>query len=168
MSALRRVLLHLSVAGAAISATAAVAGAVRPQVSVLVRNEASVDQKLVDRAKAEVTRLYALIDVQLIWVAKVPMPERRLVVICLVTREPGGTSLPESALGYTPAKPGERGVLAYVFLRRIERVSERFKARIDFVLAVSIAHELGHMLVPDGVHTKRGLMRAEWDDVDFG
>jgi hypothetical protein len=168
MTALRRVLLHLSVAGAAISATPAVAGPVRPQVWVLLRNEATVEQKLIDKAKAEVTRLYALIDVELIWVTKVPTPEKPLLVICLVTREPGGRSLPESALGYTPARPGNRGVLAYVFLRRIERASQRFKARIDFVLAVSIGHELGHMLLPDGSHTKRGLMRSEWDDVDFG
>jgi hypothetical protein len=167
MTALHTVLLHLFVASGAISVTPAVAGAVRPQIWVLLRNDARAEQRLVDNAKAEVTRLYALIDVDLIWVTEVPIPEIPLHVICLVIQEPDGKSLPESALGVTPAGLGHRGVLAYVFLRRIERASRRFKARIDFVLAVTISHELGHMLMPDGPHTKNGLMRAEWRDVDF-
>src|SRR4030095_6353445 len=168
MRALHRVLLHLSVAGAAVSATPAVAGPVRPQVYVLLKNDARAEQGLVDGAKAELARLYALIEVELIWVTEVQPPEKPLHVICLVAREPAGQSLPESALGYTPARPGTRGVLAYVFLRRIERASQRFKARIDFVLAVSIGHELGHMLLTDGSHAKSGLMRVRWDDMDFG
>ena len=167
MPALQKVLLHLFVASGAISVTPAVAGAVRPQILVLFRNDARAEQGLVDSAKAEVTRLYALIDVDLIWVTEVPTPEKLLHVICLVIKEPDGTILSESALGVTPAGRGHRGVLAYVFLRRIERASQRFKARIDFVLAVTIGHELGHMLVPDRPHTKNGLMRAEWRDVDF-
>ena len=40
MTALHKVLLHLSVAGGALSATPAVAGPVRPQVWVLLRNDA--------------------------------------------------------------------------------------------------------------------------------
>jgi hypothetical protein len=168
MAALLKVLLHLSVAGGALSATPGIARPVRPQVWVLLRNDGRAEQRLVDSAKAELARLYALIDVDLIWVTDSPTSERHLYVICLVTKEPAGRTLPESALGYTSAKPGHRGVLAYVFLRRIERASERFKARIDFVLAVSIGHELGHMLLPDGSHTKSGLMRGQWNDVDFG
>lgn len=168
MTALHKVLLHVSVASGLFSATPAVAGPQRPQVWVLLRNDARADPKLVDSAKAELARLYALIDVDLVWVTEIPTPEKRLHVICLVNGEPAGRSLPESALGYTPAGHGQRGVLAYVFLRRIERASQRFKARIDFVVAVSIGHELGHMLLPDGSHVKSGLMRAEWDNLDFG
>ena len=167
MTALQNVLLHLFVASGAISVTPAVA-AVRPQIWVLLRNDARAEQRLVDNAKAEVTRLYALIDVDLIWVTEGPTPDKLLHVICLVATEPDGKSLPESALGVTPGGLRHRGVLAYVFLRRIERASQRFKVRIDFVLAVTISHELGHMLIPDGPHTKSGLMRAEWSDVDFG
>ena len=168
MTALQEVLLHLVVASGAISMTPAVAGAVRPQFWVFLRNDARAEQRLVDNAKAEVTRLYALIDVDLIWVTGVPTPEKPLHVICLVTKELDGQNLPESALGVTPTGLGHRSVLAYVFLRRIERASQRFKARIDFVLAVTISHELAHMLMPDGPHTRNGLMRAKWGEVDFG
>ena len=146
MAALLLVLLHLSVAGGALSATPGSAPSVRPQVRVLLRNDGRAEQHLVDSAKAELARLYALIDVDLIWVTDSPTSERQLYVICLVAKEPAGRTLPESALGYTAARPGHRGVLAYVFLRRIERAAQRFKARIDFVLAVSIGHELGHVV----------------------
>ena len=35
------------------------------------------------------------------------------------------------------------------------------------MLAIAIAHELGHLLLPDGKHAKAGLMRALWDGNDF-
>jgi hypothetical protein len=148
-----------------LAATGAAAGVTtdRPRVWAFLNNEAEADQHLLDQACAEATRLYAAIDIDLIWVAKVPGPDTRLHVISLVTWEPGKAK-PPSVLGYTVGSPGR---LAYVFLRRVERVSQRFKARVDNVLAVSIAHELGHMLLPRGSHARTGLMRPHWDDVDL-
>jgi hypothetical protein len=36
------------------------------------------------------------------------------------------------------------------------------------VLAAAIAHELGHMLLPDGMHAKQGIMAAPWTKEHFG
>jgi hypothetical protein len=72
-----------------------------------------------------------------------------------------------SVLGYTQIAPGKRGVRGYVFWRRVERASLAFTARLDHVLAVAIAHELGHMLLPNGKHAKSGLMGAPWDSGHF-
>lgn len=94
MTALHKVLLHLSVASGLFSATPAVAGPQRPQVWVLLRNDARADLKLVDSAKAELARLYALIDVDLVWVTEIPTPEKRLHVICLVNGDPPGGVFP--------------------------------------------------------------------------
>jgi hypothetical protein len=58
--------------------------------------------------------------------------------------------------------------MAYVFVSRIERTAQKFKARLDNILAIAIAHELGHMLLPDGSHARSGLMRPNWDSIDFG
>jgi hypothetical protein len=49
----------------------------------------------------------------------------------------------------------------------VERASQAFTASLDKVLAVAIAHELGHMLLPSGKHSKFGLMRAPWDANHF-
>jgi hypothetical protein len=108
-----------------------------------------------------------VIDVDLIWLTKVPGPDTRLHIISLVPWEPKGDKIAPSVLGYTPASPGRRGILGYVFLRRVEQASKRFKARVDHVLAVSIAHELGHMRLPDGSHSKTGIMQAPWDSTHF-
>jgi len=35
------------------------------------------------------------------------------------------------------------------------------------VLACAIAHELGHLLMPDNAHAASGLMRAGWRRDDF-
>jgi hypothetical protein len=54
-----------------------------------------------------------------------------------------------------------------VFWSRVERASSSFTASLDRVLAVAIAHEIGHMLLPDGKHAKSGLMAAPWDPSHF-
>jgi len=35
------------------------------------------------------------------------------------------------------------------------------------VLAIAIAHELGHMLLPNQAHAKRGLMESPWNSGHF-
>jgi hypothetical protein len=36
------------------------------------------------------------------------------------------------------------------------------------VLAYAAAHEVGHLLLGDQAHTPQGLMKASWDNQDFG
>jgi hypothetical protein len=56
----------------------------RPAVPVLINNEAGADQRLLDSAKTEAARLYALTGVDLVWVSKVTSPDPRLRIISLV------------------------------------------------------------------------------------
>jgi len=133
----------------------------------MIQNEANVPSELVERARGEVTRLFGLIDVDLTWVTDVPDPGTRLRVVSLTTWEPPDQKVQTSVLGYTQIAAGKRGVRGYVFWRRVERASLAFTARLDRLLAVAIAHELGHMLLPDGKHAKSGLMGAPWDAGHF-
>jgi hypothetical protein len=126
-----------------------------------------VPSDIVDRASVEVARLFSLIGVEIVWVSDVPPPGTRVRIASLVTWKPREDWIPATALGYALTGPGARGILAYVFWPRIERVSEQFSARLDNVLAVAIAHEIGHMLLPDGSHAEQGLMKATWDSGDF-
>jgi hypothetical protein len=167
MKRLIRLRVVLLFAAVVTSTTATASERVRPTVFAMLSNQAKADTALLVSAEAEVTRLYARIDVDLIWLTKVPGPDTRLHIISLVPWEPKEDRISRSVLGYTPASPGRRGILGYVFLRRVEQASQRFKARIDNVLAVSIAHELGHMRLPDGSHAKTGIMQAPWDSSHF-
>jgi len=139
----------------------------RPTVLVMLQNDADVPSGLVERARGEVTRLFGLIEVDIAWVTDVPEPGTRLRVVSITTWEPSDQKVQPSVLGYTQVAPGKRGVRGYVFWRRVERASLTFTASLDQLLAVAIAHELGHMLLPDGSHAEGGLMRAPWDAGHF-
>ena len=132
-----------------------------PGVMVMLQNEAGLRADLVARAAAEVVRLYSLIGVDIEWVTSVPENDGRLRSVCLVTRHSGEDSLSSHVLGVTYTRPGEPGKRAHVFVERVQRASLQFSVPICDVLAVVIAHELGHMLMPDGSHSKSGLMSAE-------
>ena len=132
----------------------------------MLQNDANAPSDLVDRARGEVARLYSLIDIDIVWVTEVPA-DTRLRVVSLTTWEPSEKKVQPSVLGYTQVAPGKRGMRGYVFWRRVEQVSQKFTASLENVLAVAIAHELGHMLLPDGKHAKAGLMRAPWDANNF-
>jgi hypothetical protein len=140
---------------------------VRPALLVMLQNDANVEADFAGKAQAEVTRLFALIDIEISWVTEVPPAGTRLRVVSLTMWEPSDRKVPASVLGYTQVAPGKRGTRAYVFWNRVERASLSFTASLDKVLAVAIAHELGHMLLPDGKHAKSGLMAAPWDPSHF-
>ena len=139
----------------------------RPTVVVMLQNDANAPADLVDRAQAEVTRLFDPTGVTVAWVTEVPSTGCRLRVISLTTWEPLDQKVQASVLGYTQIAPGKRGIRGYVFWRRVDMASQRFTANLDKVLAVAIAHELGHMLLPNGRHAKTGLMQAPWDANHF-
>ena len=132
----------------------------------MLQNEANVESDLAAKAQSEVARLFDLINVNLMWVTEVPAAGIRLRVVSVTTWEPPDR-IPASVLGYTQVAPGKRGTRAYVFWSRVERASSSFTASLDKVLAVAIAHEIGHMLLPDGKHAKSGLMAAPWDPSHF-
>ena len=57
--------------------------------------------------------------------------------------------------------------VVYVFYRRVEVEAQRYAVSIALVLACAFAHEVGHVLMPDGGHSQEGLMRACWNRDDF-
>ena len=156
----------LMVVGLSCVPAASHAQPVRPTLLVMLQNDANVDSDLVAKAQSEVARLFDLIDVDLLWVTEVPAAGTRLRVVSVTTWEPPD-KIQASVLGYTQVAPGKRGTRAYVFWSRVERASSSFTASLDKVLAVAIAHEIGHMLLPDGKHAKSGLMAAPWDPSHF-
>jgi len=67
-------------------------------------------------------------------------------------------------MGFTNQESG--GGLVYVFYDRIAQVSEGNQLDSAALLGAVIAHELGHLLLPSGSHSTRGLMRAGWNRSD--
>ena len=59
------------------------------------------------------------------------------------------------------------GTYGTVFLKSAEEKASDANLPRSIVLAYAAAHEVGHLLLGDQVHTPRGLMKATWDTNDF-
>ena len=61
----------------------------------------------------------------------------------------------------------QTGTLATIFADRVTAAAARFQVERTMLLGRTLAHELGHLLLGTVSHTRRGLMRAWWTDVDL-
>jgi hypothetical protein len=138
-----------------------------PSVHVFAVNDASVPADLLHRAEAEVSRIFEDIGVAVIWTPAWPCGGQRPLIVRITAREMPERIVSPSTLGFTPGERGRRGVLAYVFYTRVAQASQKYLASIDKILAVTIVHELGHMLLPYGSHATSGVMSAKWDESHF-
>ncbi|HET7221534.1 MAG TPA: hypothetical protein VFJ02_25940 [Vicinamibacterales bacterium] len=136
------------------------------QVFVFLQNDNVVAPGICGRAKAEVSRFFAAIDVQILW-AETPGAEDDVKFLKMTTWEPNDHRLPPTALGAT--YPGElrRNTRAYILWPRVQHYAQRYAVPVDKLLAAAIAHELGHLLLPSRSHANRGLMQTPWDETHF-
>lgn len=135
-------------------------------VQVALHNDGLAPPDVVSRAQAEVTRLYALIGVEVVW--RPPTTDDAAVrMVKLTTWEPRNDRIPVMALGATYRAESPVDARAYVFWLRVQHYAQQFTIGIDMLLGAAIAHELGHILFPSGSHASRGLMRATWDREQF-
>jgi hypothetical protein len=68
----------------------------------------------------------------------------------------------QRVLGFATRSGTSVGPAAFVAYNRTAEIAASRHLSVASVLAHVIAHELGHLLLSDGHHTYRGLMRAHW------
>jgi Transcriptional regulator PadR-like family len=146
----------------------------RPHLTVFVdpRVPVSVDQ--LRRARLDVNRILGAIGVTTEWESEEP-PERwaqqparevptdyvvHLVIIARVSGLSGPDTLP---LGVTPPGDHRTGADVVVFHDHVEEFARERHKSASSVLALVIAHEIGHALLPAPAHTSVGIMQGEWD-----
>ena len=78
----------------------------------------------------------------------------------LLPHAPAG--LATGTLGYSLPCAGF-GIASTIFIDQCEGVTYQPATSFHKVLAYAIAHELGHVLLPSGEHSRASLMRARWD-----
>lgn len=79
-----------------------------------------------------------------------------LLTVRLTSSPDAGIDTPGDTLGF--AEPGTS--LAVVMYDRIEKFARKYHVGRQLVLGYSMAHELGHLLLPRNSHSITGLMRA--------
>jgi hypothetical protein len=104
-------------------------------------------------------------------------PGRRELIVRLV-RSPAQIAARTSSAPRTDTTPlvlGEAfidtreraGVLATVFVDRVELIAGLSETDATLLLGHAIAHELGHLLLGTNAHSVSGLMRAQWSSADI-
>jgi hypothetical protein len=164
------VLVMLAVIGAGNAARAA-EGSRQPGLTILVTCRVPIPVDDLRRASMDVTRILGAIGVTADWVLEEPssrLPERRpeagFVVHVLVDARPFvSSSADEVFLGVTPPAHLEGSAEILLFQDHIQQVAEFYQKTVSSVLALVVAHEIGHVLLPSPAHSNAGLMRTPWD-----
>ena len=141
----------------------------RPRVVIRLANTAQIPASQLALAQQRAAEIYDSAGVSIDWrrakaldddplpigqrwmeVFVVLAPDRLTGVIC------GANHLSESAMGV--AMVANR-YLAYVFTDRIAYLAARRSQLTSSLLGDVIAHEVGHLLLPESGHTRDGVMR---------
>lgn len=136
------------------------AGIVLALVTVAVHNLAGIPDASLKRAQADVETIFAAGGVSIAW------GESRLHLS--IRRQPDGGPGSDSrtALGTTIGGDHERGGSSFVFYDRVVLLARRYGQPTPRLLALAMAHEVGHLLLPAPAHSADGLMKAAWDGDD--
>jgi hypothetical protein len=96
-----------------------------------------------------------------------PLGPRELA-LRIVRSVPVGGLRPDLPLGHALIDTDVgTGVLATVYIDRVDWVAERTGVDRDTLLGRAIAHELGHLLMATSIHYTRGLMREMWTPAEI-
>jgi hypothetical protein len=135
-----------------------------------LHNLAGTPASIVESAQRELTRVYADIGVPVEWVNAAGGPDagaRAAMQVILVDREAGVLRRTRDTVLGATMWTGNGTPAIYVFYRRVEAEARRHSVSLALLLACTLAHELGHVLMPDRGHSADGLMRACWKSADF-
>jgi hypothetical protein len=132
-------------------------------IAIQIHNLAGAPPQVVSDGAREVARVYAAIDVPIDWVEVGAAGRDPAVVRVIVVREETGDlrRASETVMGATIWTPAGTPIV-YVFYRRVEAVANKYTSAVSMVFACTLAHEVGHVLMPDHAHSSQGLMRATW------
>jgi hypothetical protein len=145
-------------------------------LSVHLDNRAQVPAGVLHAATDEATQLFLAAGILITWeqpLAQAPedrgadmsaapglCDERLYLVVRLIRRTPD--SILPGALGF--ALPFARtGAHVLIFYDRVETLTRRADTSSNVILGHAIAHEIGHVLLRSGEHSRGGLMQAGWN-----
>jgi hypothetical protein len=144
------------------------------RLTIVVKTSAAISSDELRRVGMDVIRILGAIGVTTDWVTQpenswtvqggVPQPAQNFVInATIVAAQPGPSRSEEALLGQTPPGPHANGGDILVFYQRILEVAQLQQKATSSVLAIVLAHEIGHVLLPAPAHASAGIMQAPWD-----
>jgi hypothetical protein len=134
----------------------------RFSVQVLLQDDAGVPADVLEQAKRDATRVFGRSNIDLEWIEERTYQSSSLVM--RITAKPIGTkSRSRFVVGLAPGTREARGTMAFAFYERIQAYSAELALDVSQMLGHVMAHELGHLLLPNDAHSFTGVMRGAWD-----
>lgn len=163
----------------------------RPTITIHVRNYVGVAPQTLTEAEKVATEIYRKARVNIRW-ANVPLAAENgqlnsarhetytladIQLSILPDDMVGLLGLQNNVMGLAPGTGPDRGTV-YVFDSKVRTLYWRMSSvytngemdrhvSMDQVLGHAIAHEVGHLLLNQQVHSPHGIMRGEWSFLDF-
>ena len=148
------------------------------KITVHVYNYARVSHRTLARAGHEARRLFLKVPIETEWLDSPRSASERpcdhqlgpahVVVNILPYPVAEGFESHDDALGVSLApSDGDFGSCAYIFYSRISDVAHRTGVGEMPLLAYTLAHEVGHLLLGLNSHSAMGLMSGRWSRKDL-
>jgi hypothetical protein len=146
-----------------------------PDVRIRILDYARIADDVIAHAQQRVSDIYKSIGVEMRWQVTVrPLDPSssfadsltepsEFVLIMLSPRMSRRLKVAPDALGLAVVPPQGDGHIAYVLFDRVTRVAKAARSDVTDILGMVMAHEIGHLMLPDGSHSDSGLMRADWN-----
>jgi hypothetical protein len=150
----------------------------KQQLTLRIHDYARVGPKVLLRAQRLVSDSYGSIGVRTPWAETLhPFSDKDeptdccatedLTIIVLTTRMAERTRFPKDAVGCAVVGRGGGGRVAYIRYDRVAASAIQADWDAGDFMALVVAHEVGHLLLPIGSHSPDGLMRGRWDVNDL-
>jgi hypothetical protein len=135
------------------------------EVTVHYYNEAGIPEKALGQAIETANSVLRRAEVRVRWVDCYRQPKAcqngNALEVSIV--EKASTVRNASfSMGYSLLPAGGTGVYATVMWNRVRRYAETFDMPAIKVLGNAIAHEIGHLLLGTGEHSREGIMMPSW------
>jgi hypothetical protein len=151
----------------------------RPRFTIVLDDGAAIPPSDIARARGDVTRIFGAVGVDVEWLLLQPTsdsaigalqrPPRSCSVRAWVTARPPKMTSRSNAiiLGIAPHSRLEGGTIV-LFYENIQAFAQVLRKSAWSVLAATIAHEIGHILLPSPAHTSTGIMQPSWHEGTSG
>ena len=170
-----------SVAAALLGLSLAASGeeAKRPTLAVLAYNYAAVPADTMQQASEKVAQILRDVGVEIVWIEPLADSRRttinpssnvlQMFTVQLLIRQTNvsrRSSTPESVMGSALAADDHGGTVS-LFYDEVLRTRRQYSQPLRDILALAIAHEIGHVLLPFPAHSPTGVMRSAWNGDDI-
>jgi len=145
-------------------------------ITLWVRDTAQVPDDVLTGARGDVTRIYREAGVETTWLsfeslsAESIAARRAALTLAILSMEQAeriDAAVTSGRMGLTARCAQGGGRVAYVFYDRIQALTAASGLDRARVLAIAMAHEIGHLLLPYKAHSRTGVMRADWTNADL-